>query len=98
MRVEVRLFATLERYLPADADGDRVMLDLPEHGTVADAMARLRVPTDLPVLAVVNGLEADRDTRLRTGDVVAMFPPLAGGSMPEGPPRLDGGGRCRPSA
>jgi molybdopterin synthase sulfur carrier subunit len=87
VQVEVRLFATLERYLPDSAEGDRATLDLPDDATVADVARCLRVPDDLSFLAAVNGHEALSDSRLRPGDVVALFPPLAGGAAcapPEG--------------
>jgi molybdopterin synthase sulfur carrier subunit len=80
VRVEIRLFATLERYLPSSAQGDGTILELPEDATVAEVASRLRVPDDLPFLVVINGHEAGLDTRLRAGDVVVMFPPLAGGA------------------
>jgi molybdopterin synthase sulfur carrier subunit len=80
VRVEVRLFATLERYLPASAEGDHTELEVPEDATVAEVARRLRVPGDVSFLAAVNGHEAELDTRLRAGDIVAIFPPLAGGA------------------
>jgi sulfur-carrier protein len=80
VRVEVKLFATLERYLPDCAEGDTATLELPDGATVAHLARRLHVPEDLLFLAAVNGHEAPCDTRLRPGDVVALFPPLAGGA------------------
>jgi sulfur-carrier protein len=78
--VQVKLFATLEQYLPDCAEGDSAMLELPDGATVAQLARRLRVPDDLLFLAAVNGHEAPCDTQLRAGDVVALFPPLAGGA------------------
>jgi molybdopterin synthase sulfur carrier subunit len=80
--VEVRLFATLERYLPATANGDTAVLDLPAGARVEQAIAELGIPAALPVVAVVNGYETVPDTPLADGDVVTVFPPLAGGSSP----------------
>ena len=80
MKVEVRLFATLQRYLPAGTDGDRLSLDLPAGATVRDVMASLKIPGDLACLTVVNGRDADPDQILCPGDELAMFPPLAGGT------------------
>jgi len=95
VRVEVRLFATLERYLPDSAEGDGTSLELPEDATVAQVARRLGVPEDLPFLTVVNGREAHLDARLCAGDVVVMFPPLAGGAAPA---RSETGDtRCQPS-
>jgi len=80
VRVEVRLFATLARYLPSGAIGDSATFDLPEGATVADVVRSLAIPPDLECLKVVNGLDAVPDHRLAEGDVLSLFPPLAGGS------------------
>ena len=80
MKVEVRLFATLQSYLPAGARGDGVSLELPPGATVADVMASLKIPRDVACLMVVNGRDADPEQVLAPGDELAMFPPLAGGS------------------
>jgi molybdopterin converting factor small subunit len=46
---------------------------------VAQVQAALHIPADLPCLTVVNGHDAEPDHVLAPGDVLAMFPPLAGG-------------------
>lgn len=79
MKVAVRLFATLQAYLPGEAGGDSATLDLPEGSTVADAMRSLGIPADLEGLTVVNGRDAPPDQVLTDGDVLSVFPPLAGG-------------------
>ena len=79
MKVEVQLFATLQPYLPPDAAGDHAFLELPDGSTVAQVQAALHIPDDFSCLTVVNGHDASPDQVLTPGDVVAMFPPLAGG-------------------
>ena len=79
MRVEVCLFATLGRYLPPGASGDRATLELPERTTVGEVMSSLHIPDDLDRLQVVNGRDAAPTQVLRDGDVLSAFPPLAGG-------------------
>jgi molybdopterin synthase sulfur carrier subunit len=80
MKVDVRLFATLQSYLPAGARGDCASLELPPGATVGDVMASLNIPRDVACLIVVNGHDADPEQVLVAGDELAMFPPLAGGS------------------
>jgi sulfur-carrier protein len=80
MRVDVRLFATLQRYLPVGTEGDCVSFDLPAGATVRDVMASLKIPGELTCLTVVNGRDADPEQILGPGDEVTMFPPLAGGA------------------
>ena len=79
MKVEVRLFATLQPYLPAGAEGDGISLELSDGATVRDVVESLKIPGDLACLTVVNGRDADLDQVLAPGDELAMFPPLAGG-------------------
>lgn len=79
MKVEVRLFATLAAYLPGDEEGGSVTLDLGEGSTVGDVVRSLRIPGDLPFLTMVNGRDAALDQPLADGDVLSLFPPLAGG-------------------
>ena len=80
MRVEVRLFATLARYLPDDNDAGVTFVDVAEGSTVAEAARALGIPADLSRIVLVNDRDAADDRRLAAGDVVTLFPPLAGGA------------------
>ena len=79
MTVEVRLFATLARYLPPDSKAGAAVVELPDQATIADLIQRLGVPRDLECVVLLNGANVDTDARLRGGDVIDIFPPLAGG-------------------
>lgn len=80
MKVEICLFATLGRYLPPGASGDRATLEVPERTTVGEIMTALHIPDDLERLQVVNGHDAPPSQVLRDGDVLSAFPPLSGGA------------------
>jgi len=80
MKVDVRLFATLQPYLPAGTAGDGISLDLPAGATVRDVVESLKIPGELACLIVVNGRDAGPDQVLVPGDELAMFPPLSGGA------------------
>ena len=79
MKVEVELFATLAAYLPAGATGDSVTLEIPDGTTVAEVIRSLQIPIRLECLTVVNGRDAPSEHQLADGDVLSLFPPLAGG-------------------
>ena len=79
MKVEVHLTATLRAYLPADTVGDNVVLEVPAGATVDQVVHSLRIPRELERLTVVNGRDAVPDQQLSEGDVLSVFPPLAGG-------------------
>lgn len=79
MKVAVQLTATLRAYLPPGTRGDRVVLDVPDGATVDQVVHSLRIPSELERLTVVNGRDAVPDQPLAEGDVLSVFPPLAGG-------------------
>ena len=79
MRVEVHLFATLARYLPVGAIGDGLATDVEPGTTVGDVIRSIGIPPEFELVSVVNGHDAPREQVLDEGDVVSLFPPLAGG-------------------
>lgn len=82
MTLQVRLFATFSAFLPPDATGDGVTLEVEPGTTVRAVLEGLRVPLDLPGLTVINGHEVALDATFHDGDELAVFPPLAGGGAP----------------
>jgi molybdopterin synthase sulfur carrier subunit len=80
VKVEVHLTATLRTYLPPGTRGDHVSLDVPDGTTVDQVVHSLRIPSVLERLTVVNGRDAVPDQVLSEGDVLSLFPPLAGGA------------------
>jgi len=86
MRIQVKLFATLKDR----AGSSRVDVDLPGEATVTVLLERLAAahPKLAPSLAVcvvaVNQEFAFGSTLIRSGDEVALFPPVSGGT-PVGP-------------
>ena len=79
MRVEVRLFATLERFLPSGSRDGVAVLDVPEGSSAADVARRLGIPAGFDRVLLVNGREAEPERTLAPGDVLDLYPPLAGG-------------------
>lgn len=82
MRVEVRLYAVLRKYLPDTKPGEGYPLDLPDGATVADMMSALGMPVDDANQAFVNGEAVSLSHVLEDGDSVRVFAPLGGGSQP----------------
>lgn len=73
--IELRLFATLERYLPETAHAYRIQ----EGSRVRDMVVRLGIPLEKAKLIFVNGRKADLETVLYGGERVGIFPPVGGG-------------------
>jgi molybdopterin synthase catalytic subunit len=86
MVFRVRLFAVLRER----AGAETVEVELPEGGTVADALASLArrggplstAIEELPLVMAVNRSYAERDTVLEAGDELALIPPVSGGGGP----------------
>jgi sulfur-carrier protein len=80
MKIEVRLYASLGRYLPAQgAAGLPEELEVAEGLTVQELLRHMKVPQDAVKVVFVNGLHATDDQVLKKGDRVGVFPPVAGG-------------------
>jgi len=78
MRITVKLFATLHQYQPA-APRSGMALEVPPDSTVAEILPRLRIPEAAPLVAMVNEKVEHLDCVLHEGDVLSLFPPVAGG-------------------
>ena len=79
MRVEVKLFANFREYLPPGSDPYSCWLELEEENTIGQALESLKIPLSIPMITLVNGLHRAFEDRLRPGDVLSIFPPVAGG-------------------
>lgn len=74
MKVTIKLFATLKQYGPEEQE-----TTVPDESTVEDIIKTLKIPDNIPLLRIVNGVHVDIHHTLREGDVLALFPPIAGG-------------------
>lgn len=83
MKVTVKLFALLGKYLPPGADGNEAELEAAEGATPKDIMGLLNLPPGNCHLVLVNGVHVEpgeRDTTvLKDNDTLAIWPPVAGG-------------------
>jgi sulfur carrier protein ThiS len=84
MKITFKLYASLTDYLPAESRyGNRVALELDEGTTIAQVIEPFGLPHKMVHLVLVNGVyvaPAERLSRvLMEGDVLAIWPPIAGG-------------------
>jgi sulfur carrier protein ThiS len=84
MHITFKLFATLTDYLPADARrSNLVALEVADDATIAQIIAPFGLPEKWVHLVLVNGTfipPEDRASKtLVEGDVLAIWPPIAGG-------------------
>jgi molybdopterin converting factor small subunit len=84
VRIEIRMFMTFKKYLPTGSSEGKAILSVKDGAMVADLLDILDIPPDKPKLVIINGIsrgisDAVNTETLNEGDVVAIFPPAAGG-------------------
>lgn len=84
MNITFKLFATLTDYLPAEVRrSNQMVLDVPADATILQIIEPFGLPPKLVHLVLVNGKyiapEVRGTTTLTEGDVLAIWPPVAGG-------------------
>jgi sulfur carrier protein ThiS len=82
--VTLKLYATLTRFLPPEARRDnRIALTVDADATIETLLGLVNVPAAMAHLVLVNGFfvpPAERGARhFVAGDVIAVWPPVAGG-------------------
>jgi molybdopterin converting factor small subunit len=80
VRVRLKLFANHRRYLPAESTRNACDVAIPLSTSVTDLLARFGVPSENGTSVVlINGRDGTPEQVLESGDVVAVFPAMAGG-------------------
>lgn len=75
MRITIKCFATLSKYLPENAEA----YELEDGSPVSDVVSALGVPAEELRLIFINGRAAGLETVLAEGDRLGLFPPVGGG-------------------
>jgi molybdopterin synthase sulfur carrier subunit len=78
MRIELRLYASLSRFMPEQWRGSPTV-EVNEGVTVKGLLEAMKVPLEIVKVIFINGVHAKGDEALRDGDRVGVFPPVAGG-------------------
>jgi sulfur carrier protein ThiS len=84
MNITLKLFASLTDYLPAESKYTNIVaLDVPTGTTIGSVIEQHNLPEKWVHLVLVNGVYIYPDKRaahtLVEGDVLAIWPPIAGG-------------------
>ncbi|MDI7258991.1 MAG: MoaD/ThiS family protein [Thermodesulfobacteriota bacterium] len=75
----MKLFATLRDYLPKGSERFSCKMEIEGHTRIQDILVRLNIPEEMPKIILVNGVHGKKEQILREGDVLSVFPPVAGG-------------------
>ena len=79
MKIEVNLYATLKRYMKIETGGKSSVIDVEDGTCVKDVIQKLKIPDASVKLIFINSVHAKRDTNLKDGDRLGLFPPVGGG-------------------
>jgi sulfur-carrier protein len=79
LRIELRLYASLRKFLPAENAEGVCLVEMDEGASVRDVFAKIAVPPEAAKIVFLNGIHARGDEKLKDGDRVGAFPPVAGG-------------------
>jgi sulfur-carrier protein len=84
MKITFKLFASLTDYLPIESRYTNVVaLDVPPDATISQIIEPFGMPPKLVHLVLINGKYIAPENRLTQtldeGDVLAIWPPIAGG-------------------
>lgn len=83
MKITIKLFALLDKYLPDGAHKNQVDITVADDATVMDVIRSINLPQEHCHLVLVNGVyiaPSERETRvLNEGEALAIWPPVAGG-------------------
>lgn len=81
--ITLKLFAMLERWLPEGARRNEIRLTVPVGATPAAIIAALDLPAALCAIVLVDGTFVEPERRasrtLVEGEVLSIWPPIAGG-------------------
>ena len=79
MKVEIRVFATLRRYLPELGIGEPKVIDVPDGTTLDEIRDSIGLPAKEVKVIMVNHLQADPKDLAKDGDRITYIPAVAGG-------------------
>lgn len=80
MKVQVKLYASLGKYMPQAAlEKGQGFVEVGEGTTIKAFLENLNVPLETVKLIFLNGIHAKDTQVLKDGDRLGVFPPVAGG-------------------
>lgn len=74
MKAKIKLFATLQKGRFDISD-----FELDEGTSVSDVVRMIKIDEKDAAIIFINGIHGDLDSVIKSGDEVAIFPPIGGG-------------------
>lgn len=79
IKVKVKLYATLRKYLPGTEIGEAVEFEISEGTTINELLDKIGVENKEIKITLINGVKKDLEYILKDGDLLVVFPPVGGG-------------------
>ncbi len=83
VNITLKMYASLAKHLPPDAERNMVAIEIDEQASIHDVIDRFNVPRESAHLVLINGVYVPPEERdqpaFTAGDVLAVWPPVAGG-------------------
>ncbi len=77
--VEVRLYATLQKYHPGLGIGEPLVITLDDKAKLRNLLDKLKLPKEEIKVVFVNGRSEEESHLLKDGDRIGIFSPIGGG-------------------
>ena len=83
MEITLKLYASLSQYLPENSKNHATKLSVSNTETAFSVLDKYHIPKESAHLVLLNGVYLEQDERAKPnfsdGDVLAVWPPVAGG-------------------
>ena len=84
MEIELKLFMMFKKYGPPDQVDGRSRMQVEPGTRFIDILNTINMPIEEDKIIVINGIshkqcDAVNELEIKDGDIVAIFPPIAGG-------------------
>ncbi len=83
IKIKIRLFVALMKYLPAGSKKNSFDLIVEESAYPLEIIRLLKIPFKPPLLVLVDGVQLSevelKSRALKNGETMAVIPPLSGG-------------------
>jgi molybdopterin converting factor small subunit len=79
MKITIRILADHKKFLPPETNSDTYVMSISDQAHPIDVFTRLGIPTNGSYVLLINGRNVKPDQLLNEGDVIFIFPAMAGG-------------------
>jgi len=78
--VTVKIHYVFKKFLPHGMTGDPFDVSLENRTNLAQLLKdEIRLSEEIPTLILINGIHTNKNQRLKNGDRISIFSPMAGG-------------------